>query len=448
MEGLSRKYIRETKKIRYKDLGPDTILRAKKCITHQLACACAGREERWNEVMRSYVSDTGSNKDATIWFSDIQGNAFEATLANSTMAMSIVQEDIHREDGIHPGLIIIPCAFAIGEQYNLSGKAVLEGIVRGYQFLCKTGKGVLGPEFNKRGFRPTAVMGTFASAVTAGMLIGLTEDELVNACGIAGNFSCGVNEWACSGADEVYFHNGMSAAAGVIAAEAAKRGATGSEFVFEGTQGVCNAFGISREILESNIKNDAVLEIDKVVFKGAPCCNFNQAAATLALMAAADGIKPEIIEKGVIWTNTRATEYAGVDCSGPFYSTTQAKMSQQYTFAALLTYGKPVNDAFKDYSNDTITRLASVLELRARTEYDAIYPKRMQGAVELYLVNGEMKKYQIEEARYYDYTDIDEGFDYYLSKAFDTNRVARIKDMIDNIESLNSISELARLLAI
>ena len=76
-------------------------------------------------------------------------------------------------------------------------------------------------------------------------------------------------------------------------------------------------------------------------------------------------------------------------------------------------------------------------------EYDAIYPKRMQGAVELYLVNGEMKKYQIEEARYYDYTDIDEGFDYYLSKAFDTNRVARIKDMIDNIESLNSISELA-----
>jgi len=447
MNGLSRQYIKEASKIRYENLSETTILRTKYCIKHQLACACAGHDQRWNDVARRYVEDNGFG-DATIWFSGVHGNAFEATLANSTMGMSIIQEDIHREDGIHPGIIILPCSFAVGEQYNLSGKAVVEGIVRGYQFLCKTGKGVLGAEFNNRGFRPTAIMGTYASAVTAGMLMGLTEDKLVNACGIAGNFCCGINQWACSGADEVYFHNGMSAATGTIAAEFAKRGATGSELIFEGENGACRAYGISKDILKQNIKNDDVLEIEKVLFKGAPCCNFNQASATLAMMAASDNIKPEMIERGIIWTNTRAIEYAGVDNNGPFHSVTQAKMSMQYSFSAILACGKPINDASENLNNKHVISLAKALVLRAKPEYDLIYPERMQGSVELYLKNGEVKRYQVEEARYFDYVDIDANFEYYLSQLFSKDRVACIKETINNVEKLDSIKELTCLLVV
>lgn len=446
MEGLSRQYIRETMKLRYDTLSADTILRAKNCVKHQLACACAGRDERWNTVAKSYVEDNGYGK-STVWFSKVSGNAVEATLANATMGMSIIQEDIHREDGIHPGLVIIPCALAVGEQYGLDGKAVIEGIVRGYQFLCKTGKGVLGTAFNDRGLRPTAIMGTFGNAVTAGSLMGLSEEQLVNACGIAGNFSCGVNEWARSGADEVYFHNGMSAANGVMAAEIAKRGATGSEYIFEGGQGVCNAFGISEEILRDNVENDVIPEIEKVVFKGAPCCNFNQAAATLALMAVGEGVKADEVESATIWTNTRATEYSGVDCKGPFYSTTQAKMSQQYTFAAMLTYGEPINEAFKDIQNETIVRLAGNTTLLAQKEYDDIYPSRMQGEVQLKMKDGSVRTFKTEEARYYDYADIDKGFMHYFSQAIGEEAAAHLLSVIDKMDTLDDIKELTKLLA-
>lgn len=446
MDGLSRQYIRETNKLTYDRLSEEVITRAKKCIIHQMACTAPMRDEKWGVAASDYVRSTSGGGRATVWFSGVKCNAFEAVLANTTTGSSLIQEDIHREDGIHPGCIIVPCAIAMGEQYGLSGKAVIESIVKGYQFLCRVGKCVVTSEFNSRGFRPTTIMGPFANAVTAGSLLGLSEDELVSAVGIAGNFSCGVNEWAHTGASEVYFQNGFSAAGGILAAEAAKRGVTGSESILEGSDGSCNAYGLSKEALYSSVKNDDVLEICKVVFKGAPTCNFNQGAAALALLAANDGVRPEDIESGTLWTNTRGTLYPGVDSIGPFDTTMQAKMSQQYTFAALLTYGKPVNDAFRDYHNGQILNLVSRLKLRSKPEYDLIYPARMQGEVELVMKDGGVLHYKTEEGNFYNNEQVDEGFRYYFSQIYDSARVDSLLDMLNNLESLDNIQKLGELL--
>ena len=140
--GYSREFVKESRKLRYDTLDAETVTRAKKCIIHQLACTSPTSVEKWSRAAQSLVRDTGRGGEATVWFSDAMGTPFEATVANVVAGSSLIQEDIHREDGIHPGCMIVPVALAVGEAYELSGKAVIEAIVQGYQFLCRTGRAV------------------------------------------------------------------------------------------------------------------------------------------------------------------------------------------------------------------------------------------------------------------------------------------------------------------
>ena len=448
MSTLSRKFIAPISRLKYEDIPKEVVEITKACIIHQLACCCAGRRDTWTRAAHEIAKDFGYNGKSVIWFSDLKGDAFEATLVNSVTAMSILQEDIHREGGLHAGIVIIPAAFAMGEALDRSGKDVLTSIVAGYELMCKIGKGVADPEFNSRGFRPTTIMGPIGSSFTAGLLMGLTEDQLVSACGIAGNFSCGINEWAASGTDEVFFQNGVSTANGIIAAYAAQKGIKSPEKIFEGTAGLCNAYGISREILEKVDPYDGVYEISRVMFKSVPCCNLTHTTAHLAMKAVKAGIDPDSIEKGVIITNSRAKAYAGNDYPGPFHSAIKGRMSQQYTFAGILVHKNTSNQTFLDFSNPKTGALAAKLTVETDPNYDAVYPDKMSGAVELYLKDGSKKRFELEEAIYMNSADIVNGMYTYLTEVMAKSTVDKIVDIIDHFEKVKDIKELTRLLQV
>jgi 2-methylcitrate dehydratase PrpD len=126
----------------------------------------------------------------------------------------------------------LPCL----EESGASGAGLLRALVLGWEMFVRLGLAAPGA-FAKHGFQFTAVGGPFASALTAGLVLGLDFAPMRNALGIAGSQASGLLEFVHGGATVKALHAGWPAHAGLLAARLAAAGMTGPSRIFEGAQG-------------------------------------------------------------------------------------------------------------------------------------------------------------------------------------------------------------------
>ena len=127
----------------------------------------------------------------------------DAAFVNAVYAQSILYEDIHRDSNAHPGVVIIPTALAVAEETGAPMTEVVTAIVAGYEMMARIGRGTACPEFGSRGFRPTSIIGTFGSCMTAGRLLGLTYEQQLTAFALSASFTACINQWAIEGTDDL-----------------------------------------------------------------------------------------------------------------------------------------------------------------------------------------------------------------------------------------------------
>ena len=92
--------------------------------------------------------------------------------------------------------------------------------------------------FHHVGFHATGVVAHFASAIAAGRLLHLSEDQIVAAQGIAGSTASGIQVFLEEGAWTKRFHPGWAAVAGITAARLAEHGFVGPSRPYEGKFGL------------------------------------------------------------------------------------------------------------------------------------------------------------------------------------------------------------------
>ena len=229
MSTLTRMYVKHVLENIEKSITLETISMAKSFILHTLSCSYSGHDSKCTNSALKIIKKHYRSFESIIWFNKCETNPLEAGFVNSIMAQIILHEDIHRNSNTHPGIIVIPCALSIGEYVHANGNQIIRAIISGYEIIGKFGKAASTDEFAKRGYRPTSIIGSFGSCVVAGLLMGLTENELVNAIGLTGNLISGVNEWAYSGTDDLFVQNGAATRNGILAAYFAKEGFESSD---------------------------------------------------------------------------------------------------------------------------------------------------------------------------------------------------------------------------
>jgi 2-methylcitrate dehydratase PrpD len=145
---------------------------------------------------------------------------------------------------VHAGAVVVPAVIAAGEQWNLSGTNVSNGIIAGTEIMCRLGliakKGI-----HAAGFHPTAVLGTMAATVAVATATGSSPATTVNALGIAGSMASGIIEYLADGTWTKRMHAGWAAQSGLRAVAMAQAGFRGPATVFEGEHGLFNAFAPS-----------------------------------------------------------------------------------------------------------------------------------------------------------------------------------------------------------
>src|SRR4029077_9548923 len=215
-----------------------------------ITVALYGSTKPWSRTVVQFVKDQGLSGRSTILGNSGRAPAHLATLANGTMAHAFELDNVRQPGaGVHPGATAFLPALAAGEMQKANGKAFLTAFVAACEVMGRIGVAA-GNSLEQRGFHAPGLTGTFGAAVAAGRLLGLDENKMVNALGIAGSYSGGLIEFSrCQeGAMIKRLHLGKAGEGGVTAALLASRGFAGPESILEGKFGFCQTFSDSPKL--------------------------------------------------------------------------------------------------------------------------------------------------------------------------------------------------------
>jgi 2-methylcitrate dehydratase len=229
-------------KLKYEDLPAEVIHEVKRYLYDSVGCAYGSFKTNDVNWLKDIYETMGGAEEATLIGFGKKMPAVNATLVNSLMIRALDFNDIYwKDDPSHPS-DIIPAALSVGELVGASMKDVIVAIVLAYEFemrLCLFAK----PGIRERKWHH-ATLTQFVSPIVAGKILGLNEDQLVNAIGISGSHSHTIG---CPTAGKLTMMKNtvdpMATQAGVFAALMAQKGYSGTEKVFEGKEGFMDCFG-------------------------------------------------------------------------------------------------------------------------------------------------------------------------------------------------------------
>ena len=438
-KSITRSLAEFVKTISYENLPAVVAYRAKNLILDALGTAIGGREMPCSRIALELVK--GDRGNATILAYGMRVSPVNAAFVNAVLTSAVVLDDFLFS--FHPGQVNVPTAIAVAEQEGSSGVELISAVVSGYEVM---GRVYLGAPSIVPKFRGTPVFGPFGSAAAAGKLLKLNEDQLTNALGYSAHFASGFNEGSLAGTMEGYFHGGVAARNGIMAASLAKAGATASEESLEGKQGFYQAFGTTQKVdnaLHDLGKRFLIMEAS---YKAYPVVALQQIPIDLILRLVkkhqilAQDIKG-IIEKVPYWEAI----YPGGDSAGPFEKPLQALMSAPFCAAAAFL-GKLVRSYsfYADNYNDPEV-FALAQKVRLIGEKDRKMPE-----ITVRLNDG--KTYSIEEEEKEGTlipTDdkIRTKFNELTSSFLGEKRVNEIVDIIMSLEKVSNIRELTQRLS-
>jgi 2-methylcitrate dehydratase PrpD len=185
------------------------------------AVSLAGRDEPVSSIVRAMVQDEAGRGEASVIGLAGLYPARAAALANGTISHALDYDDTHFSYVGHPSVVIFPAALAVAEKTGASGEAFLTAALIGMEATCRIGAW-LGTGHYQHGFHQTATSGAFGATVAAGRLLGLGEERMRHALGIAATRASGLkSQFGTMGKP---FNAGIAASNGVEAALLAKAG--------------------------------------------------------------------------------------------------------------------------------------------------------------------------------------------------------------------------------
>jgi 2-methylcitrate dehydratase PrpD len=412
-----------------KGLAPEVRHKAALCMLDHFACCLPLRGLPWTEAVLRYSSRTSAPPQAHHWWLDHRIAATDAAFGNSLLGHWLIRDDMHVPSASHIGVVVVPAILALAQRERLSGRALLTGIVAGYEGMARAGMAVRSGAFNPH-FRATGISGAYGAAAGAVAALRLDETVGVRALSFAANFASGLNEWSWSGGQEVYVHAGTAARNALIAVDLARAGITSSATILEGRDGMFAAYNSSPDaalIFLANLNEPCIQQVEFKPFAG---CNYilTPVAAALDLRERED-VKPAYIDSVTIRTFTAARTYPGCDCSGPFTGVVQAKMSLQYGVAAALLYGKVDEAAFTRFDDPALTELIARCHLENVETFDAAYPGRQPAEIVVVMANGQQKSAELNDVPWLSAEAVEQRFEDEASQHYNAETVQRIKQM-------------------
>ena len=373
--------------------------------------------------------------------------ADDAAFANAVAAHGLVREDMHTGSVSHFGVVVMPALLAVAQDRGLSGAALTDAAIVGYEVGAKIGRALITPEF-ARSFRPTGFTGPIAAAAGLCHLLQLDEAETASAIAFAANMTGGLNQWPHTGADDMYFHAGQAASSAIRAVRLAKSGARGSERSLDGEAGLLRVYRPDRTVPIVKLFDGPEPEIMSVYFKAVPVCNFAQTPCQAAIaLVNKEKIDLAQVRSIRVRVSEAARAYPGCDYAGPFQRVLQAKMSIHFAVASALLRGAVNEASYRQLDDPELIRLAGLVEVEADRAMTATFPKAQGAEVTVTLDSGQIYTHRLSDTAPADNNLIRRRFAATASDFAGKIRAQEIEAAVDGFDSLADIGQLMRLVA-
>ena len=153
--------------LRYDDLPPQVVERAKDCITDTVAVIVQGGGLPWSRIVASYAQRIGAGGRSRILGTDGPTlHAPAAALANGALAHAFESDNLTKPGaGVHPGATLVPPGLAVAQERGSSGRELITAVVAGFEVMYRIGYATKHSN-ERRGFHAPGTTGPFAAAAT------------------------------------------------------------------------------------------------------------------------------------------------------------------------------------------------------------------------------------------------------------------------------------------
>ena len=210
---------------------------AARSLLNWMGCAVGGSRHETVENALAALAPFSGPGEATVLGRGEKLDIMLAALMNGITSHTFDFDDTHLRTVIHPSGPVASALLALAERQPVPGEAFLHAFILGVEAECRIGNSVY-PEHYDVGWHITGTAGVFGAAAAAGRLLGLSEQQMVWALGIAATQSSGLREMF--GTMCKPFHPGNAARNGLLAALLAQRGFTSSNQGIEAKRGFAN----------------------------------------------------------------------------------------------------------------------------------------------------------------------------------------------------------------
>jgi 2-methylcitrate dehydratase PrpD len=222
---------------RYADIPEAVRHEGVRSFLNWAGCAVgAARHETVERALAALAPFSGPAQ-ATVLGRGERLDILHAALMNGITSHTFDFDDTHLKTVIHPSGPVASAVLALAEHKPCSGEDLLHAFILGVEVECRVGNAVY-PEHYDVGWHITGTAGVFGAAAAAGRLLGLSEQQMVWALGIAATQASGLREMF--GTMCKPFHPGNAAKNGLFAALLAQRNFTSSNQGIEAKRGFAN----------------------------------------------------------------------------------------------------------------------------------------------------------------------------------------------------------------
>ena len=363
-------------------------------ITDVLGICIAARHEFYVKAALSAFEQEGN---CTVFGFEQKCGVEGAAFVNGIAAHGEDFDDTYEGGPVHAGVVIVPALLAAAERHALSGEQLLRGVAIGVEVMCRL-CAVAPTRVHKAGFHPTAIFGVMGGVAGLGAALNLTEEQLVNAFGIAGSMAGGIIEYLADGSWTKRMHPGWAAQSAYRAVRMAQAGFKGPATVFEGHHGLFHGFANTTDgNFDAMMKDFGQSWIwTTIAFKPYACGTMAHPFIDCARLIRQDLAKQNValseidrIEcdtaEGIVH---RLWEPLSLKHSPP--NAYAAKFSIPYAIAA----GLMLDDAGLEAYTEEVVQGADIRALAAKVSYivdpQNPYPKQFTGHVRVHLKNGQV----------------------------------------------------------
>src|ERR1700738_4735700 len=177
---------------------PDEVIeKAKQHILDTFAAMISGSTLPPGRGALEFARAYGGKEIATVVASNIVCGPIEAAFANGVLAHSDETDDSHGPSRSHPGVSVVPAAFAAGEQYAITGAHFLRAVTLGYDIGPRITMSMGGPGYQAATHRSThGTVAAFGAGAAAGCAAGLSAEKMRLLLDYTAQQTSGIGAWS------------------------------------------------------------------------------------------------------------------------------------------------------------------------------------------------------------------------------------------------------------